>query len=351
MAGLAQIDWNVNDATRIGLLDALERVKNAACGAQALACALDDATRRRDAEAEISSIRRGRGVAGKSGGAQRIPPPGQVHLGLAKNLRAELPNTLAGLQDGTLSEWRATLIARETAHLSPTDRGNIDAALCKDPKTLHGWGNRRIVAEAKKLAYQLDPTRSWNQCRAHSERRISCRPAPDSMAYLTALVPMTQGVAALAARKKAAVSILSQDAATPQRSSTRSKPTSSSNVSRRNPRRRRPLTVNLVLSDRALPTNCDDEPPPRRLRPHPARNRPPDHHHQHHTPRSSDPDRRGGATSDKQAPTYTCDGDTPSLSATSVPLQGIRQSPSLLLLTSSDHTRRRCSDRMRSDRC
>lgn len=264
VAGLAQIDWNVNDATRIGLLDALERVKNAACGAQALgACALDDATRRRDAEAGISSNRRGRGVAAQVGLARsESHHSGQVHLGLAKNLRAELPNTLARLQDGTLSEWRATLIARETAHLSPTHRGNIDAALCKDPKTLHGWGNRRIVAEAKKLAYELDPRAVVERnARAHSERRISCRPAPDSMAYLTALVPMTQGVAALAAVKKAAVSILGQDGGDPQQRSL-SQIEADVLIERLTGQTHAdavPLTVNLVLSDRALLTNCDDE--------------------------------------------------------------------------------------------
>lgn len=40
--------------------------------------------------------------------------------------------------------------------------------------------------------------------RAESERRVSLRPAPDTMAYLTALVPMAQGVAAYAALTRAA---------------------------------------------------------------------------------------------------------------------------------------------------
>ena len=164
VAGLAQIDWNVNAATRIGLLDALERVKNAACGAQALgACALDDATRRRDAEAGISSNRRGRGVAAQVGLARsESHHSGQVHLGLAKNLRAELPNTLARLQDGTLSEWRATLIARETAHLSPTHRGNIDAALCKDPKTLQGGATAASSPKPRNSPTNSTRTPSWN---------------------------------------------------------------------------------------------------------------------------------------------------------------------------------------------
>ncbi|HEY5854770.1 MAG TPA: HNH endonuclease, partial [Aldersonia sp.] len=96
VAGLAQIDWDVDDTTRIDLLDALERVKNAAAGAQALgACALDDATRRKDAAAGIASRLCGRGVAAQVGLARSESHySGQVHLGLAKNLRAELPNTL-----------------------------------------------------------------------------------------------------------------------------------------------------------------------------------------------------------------------------------------------------------------
>ena len=42
--------------------------------------------------------------------------------------------------------------------------------------------------------------------RAHSERRVSLRPAPDTMTHLTALLPVAQGVAVLAALERAAAS-------------------------------------------------------------------------------------------------------------------------------------------------
>ena len=81
------------------------------------------------------------------------------------------------------------------------------------------------------------------------------------MAYLTALVPMTQGVAALAAVKKAAVSILGQDGGDPQQRSL-SQIEADVLIERLTGQTHAdavPLTVNLVLSDRALLTNCDDE--------------------------------------------------------------------------------------------
>ena len=150
---------NVDDTTRIELLGALERVKNAACGAQALGRTRSTTPPAAKTPKPASpAIAAAAAVAAQLGLARsESHHAGHIHLDVAKTRRAELPNTLARLQDGTLSEWRATLIARETAHLSPIHRGNNDAALCKDPKTLQGWGNRRIVAETKKLASQLDP--------------------------------------------------------------------------------------------------------------------------------------------------------------------------------------------------
>jgi hypothetical protein len=58
------------------------------------------------------------------------PTRGGRHLGLAKALVHEMPHTLAALQCGALSEWRATLIARESACLSVEDRRSLDEELC-----------------------------------------------------------------------------------------------------------------------------------------------------------------------------------------------------------------------------
>ena len=87
-----------------------------------------------------------------------IPPNrGGRHLGFARALVYEMPHTLAALQVGALSEWRATLIVRESACLSVEHRRALDAEMCADVSALNGLGNKRIEAKAKSIAYRLDP--------------------------------------------------------------------------------------------------------------------------------------------------------------------------------------------------
>ncbi|NUU32787.1 HNH endonuclease signature motif containing protein, partial [Arthrobacter sp. C9C5] len=55
--------------------------------------------------------------------------------------------------------------------------------------------DRAVVAAARTAAYRRDP-RCVTQRAAHAEteRRVSLRPAPDTMCYLTALLPVAEGV-------------------------------------------------------------------------------------------------------------------------------------------------------------
>lgn len=55
------------------------------------------------------------------------------------------------------------------------------------------------------MAYEADK-QVWvrRKSKAHTERRVSIRPAPDTMAYVTALLPMAEGVACHAALSAAA---------------------------------------------------------------------------------------------------------------------------------------------------
>jgi hypothetical protein len=124
---------------------------------------------------------------------------------LAKALVKEMPRTLAALDSGLLNEWRATLLVKETACLSAEDRCAVDEELAPDTGTLDGMGDRAIIAAAKAAAYRRDP-RSVTQRAAHAakERHVSIRPAPDTMTYLTALLPVAQGVAAYKALTEAA---------------------------------------------------------------------------------------------------------------------------------------------------
>ncbi|NWL09694.1 HNH endonuclease, partial [Paenarthrobacter nitroguajacolicus] len=71
--------------------------------------------------------------------------------------------------------------------------------------TFEGKGDKAIVAAAKAAAYRRDPRSVVGRAsRAAAERMVSLRPAPDTMTYLTALLPVAQGVAVYAALCRAA---------------------------------------------------------------------------------------------------------------------------------------------------
>ena len=109
---------------------ALEDTKARICAEQAeLTVRLDQTVRARHEQARIPAARRGRDVAGLVGYARReSPAKGSRLLGLAHAL-AEQPHTLAAMNAGVLSEWRAMLISRETACLSREDRASVDAQI------------------------------------------------------------------------------------------------------------------------------------------------------------------------------------------------------------------------------
>jgi hypothetical protein len=123
---LTAFDRDVSDAERVDQLRALERLKAAAAAAQArISVDLDASVRAADAAHGLPADRRGRGVAGQIAFArQESPYRGRQHLGLGKTLVSEMPHTLAALEQGLLSEWRATLLARETACLSVEHAGS-----------------------------------------------------------------------------------------------------------------------------------------------------------------------------------------------------------------------------------
>ncbi|WP_346958938.1 DUF222 domain-containing protein [uncultured Arthrobacter sp.] len=185
----------------------LEDLKSALAARQARdAVAFDLSQRREQADAGIQADQLGTGVAAQIALARReSPAKGGRLLGLAKALVTEMPHTLAALETGQLNEWRATLLVRETAALSAADRAAVDEELAPDAGTFAGAGDRAIIAAARAAAYRRDP-RSITQRAAHAEteRHVSLRPAPDTMCYLTALLPVSQGVAVHAALTRAA---------------------------------------------------------------------------------------------------------------------------------------------------
>lgn len=194
----------------IDVIAALEDLKSAACSVQVEATVAYDASRRSvQAAAGVPAARQGRGIAAEIGLARKESPHrGQVLLGLAKVLSTEMPHTLARLGDGTLSEFRAMLIARETGCLDVEQRLLVDEEVCADPAALVGVGTRELVGKVKRMVAELDPAAVVRRARqAEGDRHVGLRPAPDTMTYLTGLLPVAQGVAAFAALTRGAAAL------------------------------------------------------------------------------------------------------------------------------------------------
>ncbi|MFC8943051.1 HNH endonuclease [Streptomyces griseoincarnatus] len=190
----------------VDLLGELEAVKNTVTATQGrLVVALEEATKADEARQSIRAERRGRGVPSQIGSAmQASPHAGGVFLGTARVWVTGMPHTFDALRTGVLSAWRATLMVRETSHLSAEDRARIDEEICGPAgrAALVRLGTKRLVARVRELAGKLDVHACVKRnAKAVSERCVSVRPAPDLMVYLTALVPMRQGVQAYAQLK------------------------------------------------------------------------------------------------------------------------------------------------------
>lgn len=244
-AHLGTLDaWGMDAATRVDLVRALEVLKCAAEAAQAAVSA--------DLGAAIGDDR---GAAAQVALARRESPHrGRQHLSLARVLRDELPCTRVAFRAGRITEWRATVIARETACLSRDDRLAVDRAIAGDPDALASYSDRVVLAELHKLAARLDPASiAQRRRRAEAERCVTVRPAPDTMAYLTVLLPVAQAVACYAALSAEADTTTAEG--DPR---SRGQLMADTVVARltgapiRNGRPVVPITLGLVMTDRAL---------------------------------------------------------------------------------------------------
>ena len=200
-------DPEAGEAELRALVEQFERLKSVAAAAQARVTALWAAKRRAAEEAGgVPARRRGMGLASEVALARHDAPScGSRHLGFAQALVHEMPHTLAALESGVLSEWRATLIVKQSACLSVQDRRILDAELCAEVSELAGWGNARVEAEAKKITARLDAAAVVaRSAKAAADRGVWIRPAPDTMTYVTVLLPVQQGVGFYAALKRQA---------------------------------------------------------------------------------------------------------------------------------------------------
>ena len=246
----------MSDAERVELIGALEALVNAARAAQAVVTAAFDASQRAEqARVGVPADQQGRGVAAQVALARRESPHrGQQHLGLARVLTREMPRTLAAFRAGRVTEWQTTLMVRETACLELADRRLVDEELAGDPEvleTLVARGERQLVVACQRLAARLDQGAVVaRRRRAESERRVSLRPAPDTMSQLSALLPVAHGVAVYAALVRSADTARAggDERARGQIMAD----TLVERVTGQSSAPRVPLRINLVMSDRTL---------------------------------------------------------------------------------------------------
>ncbi|QIK76143.1 DUF222 domain-containing protein [Nocardioides piscis] len=197
----------LDDDAKVEAIRALEEAVCVTTAAQAwLARELDASQRSQQAAAGLPAAKQGHGVAQQVALARRESPDrGKRHLGLAKIAATELPHTWDAWRAGRITEWKATIVARETACLTIEDRLEVDRLVASDPAAIEAMGDGEVAGACLREAARLDAASvTARRRRAESERRVTLRPAPDTMTYLTALLPVKDGVAVHAILSQAA---------------------------------------------------------------------------------------------------------------------------------------------------
>ena len=192
----------LTDRERIDLVAEIEQVKGTGAAAQTR---LTHAVRRsREAPSPQDAVR---SVGAEVALARRQSPTlGDRFVGMARALVDEMPHTLSALTDGACSEQHALLMVQVTSVLSVDDRAEVDRRV---GPLLGRLGVRATERAARRVAAELDVAAVVKRhADAVSSRRVTVRPAPDGMAYLTVLGPMVEVVGASAAVRRRAQSVV-----------------------------------------------------------------------------------------------------------------------------------------------
>jgi hypothetical protein len=110
----------------------------------------------------------------------------------------DLPETYRLLIAGDISEYVASLVVAETRHLDAPATRDVDAKITA--AGISQMGPRSAAACARRHAYDADPHAYVQRGRTERKnRRVTLRPAPDTMSLLSGYMPAEQGVACLKA--------------------------------------------------------------------------------------------------------------------------------------------------------
>ncbi|WP_377642540.1 DUF222 domain-containing protein [Oryzobacter terrae] len=202
LAGPGSPAAQLTDRERLDLVAELERVKGAVAAAQAR---LTHALRRSREELDLRDV--ARSVGSEVALARRCSPSlGDRFVGLARALVDEMPATMSALSSGACSERHAVVVARATAVLPVEARAEVDRRV---GPLLGRLGVTAAERAAHRVAAELDAAAVVRRMEeAVRSRRVTVRPAPDGMAYLSVLGQMVDVVgthAALLARARSVV--------------------------------------------------------------------------------------------------------------------------------------------------
>ncbi|HEX5993511.1 MAG TPA: DUF222 domain-containing protein [Jiangellales bacterium] len=196
------------DPARIDVISQLEKLKAAAAGAQPAVIAEFAASQEAANKAlGVRARQSRRGVPEQVGLARKVSPASAARqVSQARALIEQLPETFGLLRRGQISEHVATIVATETSHLAAPERRQVDTRLAE---ALPGLSPRRAEATARRAAIEADPLAAVERAgKAREDRRVGIRPAPDTMAIVTALLPCEQGVATYAALHRQADALI-----------------------------------------------------------------------------------------------------------------------------------------------
>jgi hypothetical protein len=188
----------MSDAVRIDRIGLLEKIKAAAAALQmAESVRFGQSQVQAQMAADVHPERIGRGIADQLGLACKISGFAAARrLEMARALWCELPETYRLLVGGKISEYVASLVVTETRHLDATTRRQVDARITD--AGIARMGPRSAAACARSQAYQADPPAYVERgSTERKHRRVSLRPAPDTMSLLSGYLPAEQGVACL----------------------------------------------------------------------------------------------------------------------------------------------------------
>ena len=241
---------SLSDRERVDLVAELERVKGAASAAQARATDAVRCSRELVAPQDV-----GRSVGSVVALARRESPSlGDRFVGLARALVHEMPATMTALCAGVCGERVAVAVVQATATLSVADRAEVDARV---GPLLGRLGVKAAGGAASRVAAELDAASVVARMEAAvRSRRVSVRPAPDGMAYLSVLGPLKEVVGAYAAVQARARAVVSgqcaEEGPAGRGVGAVAADTALQVLSGRQVGQAQPVEVHLVVTDRAL---------------------------------------------------------------------------------------------------